>query len=106
MYDKELIIRLIQESLKHDQLIEGLNKIGLEAGQLHNLKLLEIISELMRVPDGDASLSFGLVYADFIQQATEYEIEGNSDGLRLLAESCYTEFIKVLTKHRMETQSG
>lgn len=59
MSNKELIISLIQQDLKHSQLIVGLDRLGLEASERHCLQLLEVVAHLMRVPEGNTELDWG-----------------------------------------------
>ncbi|WP_136465155.1 hypothetical protein [Flagellimonas onchidii] len=62
MNTKELIIRIIQEDLKHSQLVEGLNHLGLDADQFHSLGLLDVVLDLMKVPQGKPAFTWGLIY--------------------------------------------
>ena len=53
MSDKELIINLIQQDLKHSQLVLGLDELGMEASDKHCLEILDIVANLMKVPEGN-----------------------------------------------------
>jgi len=53
MSQKELIISLIQQDLKHSQLILGLDELGMDASDKHSLEILDVVANLMQVPDGE-----------------------------------------------------
>jgi hypothetical protein len=88
MNNKELIINLIQQDLKYNQLLSGLERVGLYAEDLH-LNLLDIISELMNVPEGKADDAWSDIYVSFMQQAVEFEFSANKETLKPLAIACY-----------------
>ena len=48
---EELLIELILQDLKHNQLIFGLDRLNLDAGYCHFLGILDLIQSLMGVPD-------------------------------------------------------
>lgn len=50
MKNKDLIVSHIQQDLKHHQLVLGLDNIGLQAGEKHHLELLNVVYDLMEVP--------------------------------------------------------
>ena len=52
MSNKELIVSLIQQDLKHSQLVLGLDELGMEASDKHCLDILDIVYNLMKVPGG------------------------------------------------------
>ena len=56
MESKKLIIALIQQDLKHSQLILGLDDLGLEASDKHSLEMFDIVANLMQVPEGPLGL--------------------------------------------------
>ena len=47
MKKQEIILNLIQQDLKHNQLVIGLDKLGLEGSDIHNLRILEMVSNLI-----------------------------------------------------------
>jgi hypothetical protein len=95
MNNKELIIHLIQQDLKYNQLLSGLERVGLYAEDLH-LNLLDIISELMNVPEGKKDDAWTAIYVSFMQQAIEFEVSANKDTLKPLAIACYRELQTLL----------
>ena len=56
MSNKELIISLIQQDLKHSQLVLGLDELGMEASDKHCLDILDIVYNLMQVPSGTLNM--------------------------------------------------
>lgn len=91
MENKELIINLIQQDLKHNQLLLGLKNIGLGRGDLHYLRILDIVCKLMDVPEGDIADRWGAVYSSIMEDAINYEITSSGESLRSLAEACYSQ---------------
>lgn len=89
MKSKELIISLIQQDLKHTQLVAGLDKVGLEASDKHHLQILEVIAKIMQVPEGDVDDNWGRVYFNLVQEAKNFAISDTADSLRPYATLCY-----------------
>lgn len=88
MSNKQLIVRLIQQDLKHCQLLFGLNRIGLDGDEKHHLQIFDIIYELMKVPES-IELDWGVTYQNYMKQVSLIEIEQTDAHLKLLAELCY-----------------
>ena len=95
MNNKELTIHLIQQDLKYNQLLSGLERVGLYAEDLH-LNLLNIVSELMNVPEGKKDDAWSDIYVSFMQQAIEFEFSANKETLKPLAIACYRELQTLL----------
>lgn len=89
MKTKELVISLIQQDLKHTQLVAGLDNVGLEASDKYHLQILEIIAKLMQVPEGDIDNNWGQVYYRLLQEAKYFQITHTHDSLRDYAILCY-----------------
>lgn len=96
MSNKELIISLIQQDLKHSQLISGLDQLGLQASDRHWLELLDIISDLMNVPEGHMEFYWGRMYMSYMSESSNLDKELSSDRLQLKAETCYDDLTMVL----------
>lgn len=96
MTRKKLIISLIQQDLKHSQLVTGLDQLGLDASNKHYLELLEIIADLMNVPEGHVEIVWGKMYVSLMAETEHFDIEDTSAKLRPYAESCYKELKAVL----------
>ncbi len=90
MKNERLIINLILQDLKHNQLLSGLKKIGLEASDSHYLDILEIVAELMGVPKNLAD-DWGTLYVGFMNQAiySETTKARKSEALKSFAKVCY-----------------
>ena len=98
MNNKEFTIDLIQQDLKHNQLLSGLNKIGLEGSNQHSLRILEMVSKLMKVPK-KANDDWCSIYIDCMEEAVNYEITNRGESLRSLAEVTYVK-LKVVTDRK------
>lgn len=96
MSNKELIISLIQQDLKHSQLIVGLDRLGLEASERHCLQLLDIIAHLMQVPEGHKEFDWGRVYVTYMSECDGPDIDFTADSMRPYAVSCYDDLCEVL----------
>jgi hypothetical protein len=96
MNDQTLIINLIQQDLKHSQLIYGLAAIGLDGSDLHFLALMEIVAELMEVPQGKINDAWGHLYTELMKGATRFEITSKGEALKSYANSCYQQLKAVL----------
>lgn len=94
MKNKELVLNLIQQDLKHCQLLYGLESIGLDGGGAHHLGILELIAKLMKVPSGQINERLSTVYIDFMEDAVNYR----SESLKPLARKCYRQ-LKALLKY-------
>ncbi len=87
--NEQLIIDLIQQDLKHCQLIYGLEQLGLSSSSMHHLEILEIIYQLMDISHEKRNDYLSETYASFMSMATNYEITSNGETLKVLAEDCY-----------------
>mgnify|MGYP007025706206 CR=1 FL=1 len=95
MSDKELIISLLQQDLKHSQLISGLDQLGLDASNNNCLELLDIISELMNVPGGHIEIDWGNKYVSLMSESVKFNVKESVKNFRPYAESCYHELLKI-----------
>lgn len=98
MTRKQLIISLIQQDLKHSQLVTGLDQLGLDASDKHCLHLLDIIAELMKVPEGHTEIVWGKMYVALMAETVHFDIKVTPENFRSYAETCYKELRAVLTK--------
>lgn len=104
MGNKQLIVRLIQQDLKHCQFLNELNRVGLGGNDKHDLALLDIIYDLMNVPQS-IEIDWGQVYAQYVHAAKKYPITEASDSLRPLAKKCY-KHLKCIVDLEDELLSG
>lgn len=89
MKTKELVISLIQQDLKHTQLIAGLDNLGLEASDKHHSQILEIIAKLMQVPEGVIDDNLGQIYNSLMQEAKHFQITQTHEAFREYATLCH-----------------
>ena len=95
MTRKQLIISLIQQDLKHSQLVLGLDQLGLDASDHHCPELLDIIAELMKVPEGETERIWGKTYVSLMAKAVQFDAKDTRASLRAYAEECYGELRRV-----------
>lgn len=88
MHQNPLIIRLIQQDLKHTQFIIGLDKLGLQASETHHLELLDVIYDLMKVPES-AEIDWGKTYSSYMSKAFQYRPWSSPEEIESQAELCY-----------------
>ena len=81
----KLLPLLLRQNMKHYQLLQGLESLGLDT-QLHHLDLQEIIAQLMGIPEGKASNRWSDVYMQFLDMATQVAITPRGENLQELAE--------------------
>ncbi len=89
MKNKGLIIQLIQQDLKHQQLIERVENLISIGKEKHHLELLNVVQELMQVPKS-AELDWGKTYNKYMGIASWFPLESTTEGLRNQAELCYS----------------
>lgn len=84
----ELIIELIRQDLKHNQLIKGLDNLSLDAGHLHHLGIMGLVKQLMEVPV-HLENDFLDTYMGYMDRCIAYPISSLGEELRELAKECY-----------------
>ncbi len=84
----ELIIELILQDLKHNQLISGLDRLNLDAGYCHFLGIMDLIQKLMGIPD-DLIDEFSGTYMTAMHRSLGFPISRSGEELRQLAMECY-----------------
>lgn len=101
--NKQLIIELIAQDMKHEQLIDGFYKLGFSS-DLHGLNISGVVAELLGIKEENISWDWFEIYMDFLGQAKHYEITSTGKNLRPLAETCYL-FLKLhLDKEQREKE--
>ncbi|MEX2568241.1 MAG: hypothetical protein WD431_20005 [Cyclobacteriaceae bacterium] len=85
---EKLIIELILQDLKHNQLICGLERLNLDAGYCHYLGILDLIQRLMGVSDDEMD-EFSATYMISMHRSLEFPISRSGEELRILAIECY-----------------
>ena len=96
MSQKELIISLIQQDLKHSQLILGLDELGLNASNKHSSEILDIVANLMKVPEGEKEYDWCRLYVTYMQNSKKVGVFHTSEAMRPFAEDCYEGLCDVL----------
>ncbi|MFT6501051.1 MAG: hypothetical protein ACJASQ_001161 [Crocinitomicaceae bacterium] len=80
--------------MKHCQLIVGLDELGLEASNKH---CLEIVADLMRVPEGNVEFDWGRGYVTSMAECSGLDVEQTSGSMRPYTETCYADLVEVLS---------
>ena len=96
MKSQTLIISLIHQDLKHNQLLHGLEQIGLDGSEVHFLGIMEIVAELMNVPPGKVNDDWGKMYIELMKEAINFEITSKGEALQPFANKCYEQLKTVL----------
>lgn len=95
MNNRELVVQLIQQDLKHSQLTETLRHMGLDDGGLYALDLITIVAQLMEVPPHQMD-DFAEVYGTFLDEAPQYPTTYLGEALLPVAEECYLKLLGCL----------
>jgi hypothetical protein len=90
--NKPLILQLLVADMKHEQLLEGLHRLGFHS-ELHGSGLSTAVAELMGTRKEDISEEWFEQYMRFLHKATRLEITGNGGNLLPLAELCYESLV-------------
>lgn len=98
MENKDLIIQLIQQDLKHSQLTEGLRQMGLDDFGLYTLDILSIVAHLMNIPKEKITDRWAEIYGGFLDKAYQHEVADRGEELIPVAEKCY-ELLLACTKN-------
>ncbi|WP_226334505.1 hypothetical protein [Echinicola marina] len=77
----ELIIKLIHQDLKHNQLVQGLNNLDLDAGHRHHLGIMDLVKRLMEVPE-HLENDFLDTYMSYMGRCIDYPISSLGEELR------------------------
>lgn len=93
MHNKKVVIRLIQQDLKHSQLTEKLRHMGWDDGGLYSLDLMTLVAELLEVPQTKID-QFAAIYGKYLDQAIEYPVTNLGEELLAVAEGCYWELLE------------
>jgi hypothetical protein len=89
MNNKDLILQLIQQDIKHNQLTEGLRQLGLDDNGLHCLDILTIVARLMDIPKGKVQDRWAEIYGSFLDETHKHPVSDLGEELKPVAEKCY-----------------
>jgi hypothetical protein len=95
--NKEIIIQLIEQDLKHNRLIWNLQKLGMNP-DLHALSIINVVEKLMglevsQMTDLETNDLWYNTYADFLRQSVNFSLTPLGEELRPFAEQCYKQLI-------------
>jgi len=98
--EKERIIeRIMLEDFRHNQLIIGLEKLGMNVDVL-NLNLLTIIGYLLDTECVSNEMSD--LYVDYLSKAAELPIEDLGKNLKPLVRECLAEVLECAQKEKQK----
>lgn len=93
---KDVLISLIVQDMRHHQLIIRLQEAGLQVDR-HYLEIVDIVCRLMRVDEScDGWLC---IYQNYMDRSVDYEISYDGHSLLPLAIECY-EMLLVVSHSR------
>jgi hypothetical protein len=105
MTTKQIVIALIQQDLKHYQLIDGLAQLGLDRVEEYHLEINTIVCELMETPEAIKDDWYD-TYASFIYRNPKEFIEMAPDSPIFLAHICYKHLEELQEKHQRSIKSN
>jgi len=86
--NKQLVIQLIIQDMKHEQLVGGLQQLGFQT-DLHGSDISAIVAQLLGISENNITNDWLDVYMSFIRQSRQYTITDTGTSLLSLAETCY-----------------
>ena len=86
--NKDLIIRLIQQDLRHHQLLNGLRSSGFST-ENHHLEIMEIVAQLMGYMEDEPGRLWMEVYMDYMEQTEHIQGVESAAEIITLSEQCY-----------------
>ena len=89
MEQKDLIIQLIQQDLKHNKLIRGLLQLGLDDGSFYDLEIFTIVHHLMGIQSDELEDTFTDIYCSFMYEVNDIDSSELDDKIPLIANQCY-----------------
>jgi len=95
--NRQLIIQLLIQDMKHEQLVSGLRSLGFDSN-LHGSDISAVVAELMGINATDMSMQWMDVYMSFVKKAGDYTITDTGSSLQALAETCYTFLLHTSTR--------
>lgn len=105
MSEKDLIISLIQQDLKHSQLVLGLDELGMDASNKHCLEILDIVANLMKVPDGEIEYDWCRLYVTFMQECKTVGVTHTTATMKPFAEACYAGLVEIINSGNARLQN-
>jgi len=104
MSNKDLIISLIQQDLKHSQLVLGLDELGMNASDKHSLEILDIVFNLMQVPDGEIEYDWCRLYVTYMQECKTVGVTHTSETMKPFAEACYNSLVDIINPQALGSE--
>lgn len=107
--NKELIIQLLEQDLKHHQLTIGLQKLGLETEE-HELTIYKMVTLHMGISEEDETPDYWTeLYIELMAEAQNEPISYKMDSMRTLAEKSYEQLcacLRICALKKRDSQPG
>jgi len=87
--NRHLIIQLLVQDMKHEQLVQGLQSLGFNS-DIHGSDICAVVAALMGISPENLSWDWLDIYMNFLKQSTAYEVTDTGSSLQELANTCYT----------------
>ena len=92
--NKQLIISLLQQDLKHYHLVRGVERLGFIHEDKQTLTLMDMVAECMGIKQGNISNEWISAYVAFMEDASQKELGQLIKDLIPIAEECYSILLK------------
>ena len=89
MSQKAFIISLIHQDLKHAQIVANFSQKSFPSAKNESLDILDVVADLMRVPEGRMEIYWGRMYMSYLKDAANLSKDAQPKSLRRLAKNCY-----------------
>ncbi len=86
---KDLIVRIILQDLKHNQLIKSLRDLGFDDSGVFSLDLLSIVAGIQEIPEEKLSEQWVAIYQNLMDKSTNFPASDLGTELKELAEEGY-----------------
>ena len=97
---KNIIIHLIQQDLRHNQLLRGLEKLQLHCGECYELDIRRSIALLMGLPNGRIPDRFLQLYDTLMSECLHLPPDEHPEAFRQLAVYCYEQLYQIVTNNQ------
>lgn len=88
MKTRDLVIELIRQDMKHQQLVEAICRAGFET-DLHHLHIMPLVARLMYPKETEPEAGWIETYMECLGAAARLPIAARAENLRSAAEECY-----------------
>ena len=94
-HNKPLILHLLQQDLRHNQLLPGLENLQLHSGGCYELDIRRTVAQLMGMPQGHIPDRFLQLYDALMQESQHVAPSEQPEAFKLLALYCYEQLCRI-----------